>query len=187
MSEIQKHPRGSSGGRTTRHLLLISCSATKRHDPGLLPAAQRYQGVVYRVVRRNRPGTLSIWIISAKFGLIDETYPIPDYDLSMTEARARELEQAVSQEFDRRLRTEQFAAIFVNLGARYARTLDASVLLPQMRATGVVEEARGGIGSRLRQTKQWLVACAETPLHKSDGKEEGEHHGYSRSDSSSGS
>jgi hypothetical protein len=148
---------------TTRYLLLISCSATKRHDPGLLPASQRYQGVVYRVIRKNRPDRLSVWIISAEFGLIHETCPIPDYDRAMTHERACELEQSVSQELDRRLRTEHFAAIFVNLGARYARALNASVLLPQMRAMGVVEEARGGIGSRLRQTKQWLVARAIHP------------------------
>ena len=150
---------------TTRHLLLISCSATKRHDPGLLPAIERYWGVVYRVVRRNRPSNLSVWIISAEFGLIDETSPIPDYDREMTHERASELEQSVSQELDRRLCTEHFVAIFVNLGARYARTLNTSVILPHMRAAGLVEEAHGGIGSRLRQTKQWLVACAETPSH----------------------
>ncbi len=152
-----------------RHLLLISCSATKRHDPGLLPAIQRYQGVVYRVVRRNRPDHLSVWIISAEFGLIDETCPIPDYDRLMTPERSRELEQAVSQELDRRLRTEHYTSIFVNLGTHYARTLNASVIFPHLRAAGFVEEAHGGIGSRLRQTKQWLVACGETQYHTLDG------------------
>lgn len=135
---------------------------------------------MHRVVRRNRPALLSAWIISAEFGLIDETCPIPDYDRAMTLKRACELEQVVSQELDRRLRTEHFAGIFVNLGAHYARTLNASVVLPHLRAAGFVEEAHGGIGSRLRQTKQWLLACVETRNHKSDGQEGGGIHDHSR-------
>ena len=144
-------------GATTR-LLLVSCSATKRHDAGWLPALERYQGVVYRVIKKNRTPDLSIWIISAAFGLISERRLIPDYDLYLTPQRAREMEGMVSRKLDELLQLGNFTSIFVNLGASYALTLRASHLLPLARQRGQVLEARGGIGQRLQQTKHWLLS-----------------------------
>ena len=147
-----------------RHLLLLSCSATKRPDPGLLPARDRYDGPVYRVVRANRAGLdLAIWIVSAEFGFISEEHPLPLYDRRMTKARARELENGVSAALDELLHQERFASLFINLGKDYAFTLCSSVLLPQMRADNLVTEAHGGIGLRLRQTKLWLLSRVAIP------------------------
>jgi len=150
-------------------LLLIACSATKRHDGRLLPARERYQGVVYRVISANWSPDLLIWIVSAKFGLISERRLIPDYQMRMSCRRAAGLSAEVSARFDRLLRAGSFSSIFINLGKNYARTLDSSLLLPEFRNAGLVEEAHGGIGFRLQQTKQWLLAGE---LAKRDGKRE---------------
>jgi len=142
-----------------RHFLLLSCSATKRPDPGFLPEHDRYDGPVYRVVRANRAGLdLAIWIVSAEFGLIPEDRLLPLYDKRITRARARELEGEVSAALDELLRREQFASLFLNLGKDYALTLGTCMLLPQMCADNSVTEADGGIGFRLCQTKRWLLS-----------------------------
>lgn len=139
-------------------LLLISCSATKCHDTSLLPAGERYQGVVYRVIRANWSPDLSIWIVSAKFGLLSWRRWIPDYEMRMSRLRAAELRMEVSARLDRLLQRGDFSSIFINLGMDYAFTISSSLLLPRFRAAGLVEEAHGGIGFRLQQTKQWLLS-----------------------------
>src|SRR5437879_513915 len=114
-------------------LLLVSCSATKRHDIELLPALERYQGPTYRVIKGNRPPHLTIWIVSAEFGLIAETEKIPDYDKKLTAKHAQELAPVVSAALDDLLDRTNYQEMFINLGRLYAQTLNTSVLLPQFR------------------------------------------------------
>src|SRR5690348_4465403 len=79
-----------------QRLLILSCSQRKRPDLELLPAMDRYDGPSFRVLRRflsQRPTErLTVYILSAEFGLIPATLPIPDYDRRMTPQRARELQ-----------------------------------------------------------------------------------------------
>lgn len=146
------------------HFLLLSCSATKRQDPGFLPARDRYDGPVYRVVRANRAGLdLTIWIVSAEFGLIPEEYPLPFYDRQMTPVRASELSANVSASLDHLLSQRCFTSVFINLGKIYSATLSSSTILPQLCSAGLVTAASGGIGHRLSQTKHWLLSRASEP------------------------
>jgi hypothetical protein len=68
-------------------LLILSCSQRKRPDAILLPALERYDGPMFRVLRkflRENPSKElhpDVYILSAQFGLIsaDQLIPIPDF------------------------------------------------------------------------------------------------------------
>jgi len=136
-----------------KRLLIITCSATKRSDDGLLPALERYDGPVYRVLRahqrrgRRLPKTL---ILSAAMGLITPGHPVRDYNQRMTEDLAEVWRQ--SRE-GRILLQNSIAAAddhLVVAGKGYLSILEAWT-------PGVtLKVAQGGIGMKLGQLKRWL-------------------------------
>ncbi|NTU84476.1 MAG: hypothetical protein HGA45_34795 [Chloroflexales bacterium] len=143
-----------------RRLLIISCGATKRTDPGLLPAIQRYNGSPFKTLRatlRAMDGSKypTILILSANFGLIHAERPIPDYNLRLTTARALTLRTQVRQALVDALTSDGYAGSFINLGHAY---LAALPLEPEVIARlGEITYAQGGIGKRLAQMKAWLL------------------------------
>ena len=147
-----------------KSLLILGCSARKIVAPGEIPALSRYDGPAFRVLRRalrERAGlreTLTTRIVSAEFGLILDSTPIPWYDRTMTEARAGELYLQVQHAINgmRPLPPRRF----ISVGAAYA------MALPPIRAT----YATGGQGERLGQLKAWLwtMSEAEQTLDRSD-------------------
>jgi hypothetical protein len=145
-----------------RRLLIIACGATKRHDAGLLPAIERYNGPPYRSLRASlrelaearRP---TIRILSAEFGLIPAKTPIPHYDRRMSLARAYELREPVRVALAEALADGDYAASFIGLGADYWPAL---LLDPVIYAhLGELTIATGGIGQRMAQLKAWLRAA----------------------------
>jgi len=75
-------------------LLILSCSQRKRPDRGLLPALERYDGPVFRMLRKflrscsveeSHP---KVYILSVQFGLIPAHQPISHYDCRMTPQQA---------------------------------------------------------------------------------------------------
>lgn len=131
--------------------LLLACSATKRPDAGALPALDRYDGPMYRVLRRalrERPGlraNLTIVILSAEFGIITAETPIPDYDRRMTRARAAELASGVTLAL-----ADQWPPNYVEVGHVYRAALPSPPWPVSIRV------GHGGIGERLHQLKEWL-------------------------------
>ncbi len=97
-----------------RRLLILSCSRRKRLDPGLLSAVERYDGPMFRVLRKfvrecaSEAQYLAVFILSAEFGLIPGSKPIPDYDRRMTPHRAAELQPQVLAELGRILKIGQY-------------------------------------------------------------------------------
>ena len=87
-------------------LLILGCSQKKRPDSGLLPALTRYDGPMFRVLRkflRECPGEaqgLEIYILSAEFGLIPASQPIPNYDRRMTLQQANILRAGQDETFE---------------------------------------------------------------------------------------
>lgn len=141
-------------------LLIVSCSQAKRPDLGTLPAIDRYDGPVFRMLRKARGhgllNTVEVMILSAKHGLIPAEWMIADYDQVMTPARVAELAGTVSVDLWRWMgRHPECSDVFVNAGKSYAPAL-AGFDEWCLRQGIIVTQAAGGIGQRLAQTKAWL-------------------------------
>jgi cytoplasmic iron level regulating protein YaaA (DUF328/UPF0246 family) len=139
-------------------LLILACSARKRLDRSALPAIERYDGVNFRILKKLQrehafPHDLDVLILSAKYGLLRPETPIEAYNLKMTEARAAELCARVSCDLDRHLREKKYDSVFVNLGKTYLNALALSRKLKQCK----VQYATGGIGSKMKKMKAWIL------------------------------
>jgi hypothetical protein len=138
-------------------LLILSCSATKRTDPGLLPALARYDGPAYRVLRKALRELAQdvhplVAILSAEFGLIDSDTPIPWYDRRMDATRAAALAPLVKRKLQALLAAGP-TDVFIHLGRDYLPTLGTVPPGPWH-----ICYAQGGIGERLGQLRRWLSA-----------------------------
>jgi hypothetical protein len=145
-------------------LLIVSCSATKRPDIGLLPAIERYDGPVFRVLRKARredrwPADVYVRILSARFGLLRPETPIPTYDQRMTPARARQLAPAVAYDLTSDLEVLAPTAVLIAVGADYR-----AALFP-IPALELVDHQflTGRPGERLAAIKAWLVTGSLDP------------------------
>ena len=161
-------------------LLILACTATKRHDLAPLPALQRYDGPSFRTVRRWRTlnpydaERLDVLILSARLGLITADAPIEDYDQRMTQQQAVALQPAVSVALQLFFELHSpYAATLIHLGQDYLSALapdlgnglDTAERARQIHTwlatlagvqPGIVTLTAGGIGTRLGQIKRWL-------------------------------
>ena len=150
------HRRSGVATTPKQVLLIISCSAAKRKSPcAPLPAIERYDGVFFRVLHKAvREGyswpKMKLVILSAKYGLIRDTTPIPYYDQRMNRERAQALRSSVRASLQQILRTGRFDRIYINLGREYATIIQELPALAQARW------ASGGIGQRAAILKSWL-------------------------------
>lgn len=143
------------------NVLLVSCSQRKIDSPGEIPAMDRYDGPTYRCLRKFRdtfgfPDNLRILILSAKYNLIFPETRIPDYDMEMTLARAKDIAIDVQCDLIRCLIFNDRAyggtdQVFINLGKNYMQTLEGFNW-----GTIATMEASGGIGQKTQQMKAWL-------------------------------
>ena len=144
-----------------RKLLLIACSSRKVRTKGLLPAIERYDGVTYRVIRKAMregyfPPNVEIKILSAKFGLIDSETRIPYYDRRMDKERAIEIRPQVLDNLEKVFQGNEYSDVFVNMGKTYL--LATNGWHDMVRHNVRVISARGGIGSKAKHMKQWLLS-----------------------------
>jgi hypothetical protein len=95
-----------------------------------MPALERYDGPKFRVLRkflREQPeqaAHLTIYILSAKFGLIPADQPIPYYDQVMDEERASQLYVETIGRFQDVVEPASFSRIFMNMGKVYQKALE---------------------------------------------------------------
>lgn len=146
----------------SERLLIQSCSAQKRPDPGLLPAIERYDGPAFRLLRKaGRAGHLIdvyTLIISAEHGLIPEDRNIADYDRNMDRDRAAEITVAVSTDLWRWFRNHpDCRSVCINVGPAYQAFIAGFPEWCERHGIAVIVCA-GGIGQRLTQIKAWLEA-----------------------------
>ena len=141
-----------------KYLLIIPCSKRKVLSKRKIPAIDLYDGPFYRILRKffrqhDVSQFIDILILSAKYGLIKSYDLISTYDECMTPARAKELSSNVYNFLKCLLSKEQYQEIFINLGKTYALALTGSEgLLNQCN----VFWAKGQIGERMHQLKNWL-------------------------------
>lgn len=132
-----------------KRLVVLSCSATKRNDNGLLPALERYDGPVYKVLRSFLreaawPSSLSVAVMSAEHGLIGGLAQIKNYDQRMT----RDLSNKWRPGSTKTLQAwgQRHDSVSLVLGKDYLPALDRDLLDRRGIKTEVV---RGGIGTKL--------------------------------------
>jgi len=138
----------------------MGCSATKRHELGLVAASVRYDGPSFRVVRAylaTRPTEpLEIWLVSGKFGVIRWNTPIDDYDQRMTPDAAAQFAPVLQAKLGRAMRSTSYTKVLVHLGKDYLPILSGG-MFPLPPPT-LVDFTAGGICQRLGQLKTWLHA-----------------------------
>nr|WP_275974366.1 DUF6884 domain-containing protein [Argonema galeatum] len=139
-------------------MLIVACSQRKRSDADLLPAIERYDGPVFRLLRRflrKQPAApLDIYILSAKFGLISSEYLIPDYDRRMTKTHSRQLQPEVIAKFEEILNVKSYQKLCLCLGRDYFLALDKYDIL--IKSGLSVRIATGSLGKKLATLHDWL-------------------------------
>lgn len=139
-------------------LLLLGCSERKLPNPGRLPAVERYDGPAYRVLRRYARSKShevpDVLILSAKFGLIQSSEPIPAYDFPMTPQRALKLRAATTKIMKKLVIGKEYQSICVSAGVVYREILLTALLdnFPQDR----IVSPTGSQGVQLAHLKAWL-------------------------------
>jgi hypothetical protein len=145
-------------------LLILSCSQRKHPDDALLPAIERYDGPLYRVLRRflkhETDAALDIWILSARFGLIAHDASIPTYDQKMTVQQATALRPTVNAQLVNLLHARPYDAVCFAMGQTYCKALGeyAHALPPQSTYTLI----NGTIGRMLADLHTWLYPTSST-------------------------
>lgn len=151
-------------------VVLLACSERKRLSSDPLPAIERYDGPLFRVVRRAEQvgaGPSVTLILSAKFGLVGGYDPIPKYDQRMTRDRAAELRESVRESLGRAIAKTDIHDLFVAAGADYEPALaDSWDLIPEQTS---VHRATGSIGGMAGQLYDWLHGKPSAPDHAIKG------------------
>ena len=146
-------------------LLVTACSQRKRPDEGRLPAIERYDGPAFRVVRRflrTHPAEpISVYILSARYGLIGQMETIPEYDQRMTAERARELAPGVVAALEQFVGTPPCSKMLLCVGRTYLPALVGyeKAIAP----TTMVRVSEGSLGRRLAELYDWLYGTAAEP------------------------
>lgn len=153
----------------TPRKLLLSCSEKKTLAPGLIPAIERYDGVMFRLIRcylKQQLDDIDIYILSAEFGLIPHNEKIPFYDRPMTASRASEIKQEVINQSENLILNFvdlQRADFFINFGKFYFQAFED--VLNKLNSQATINLANGSSGKRLAQMHDWLYG-GESPLRK---------------------
>jgi len=140
-----------------KRLLLVSCSKRKRPLKGRTPAIDLYDGPQFRLLRKYLDvPNLDIYIVSAKYGLVESSEYIEFYDQKMTAKRAEELRESVVQTLNSVLEQNHYSEVLINLGRDYLRALDGfrEKLVYNHNCKIVIVEGR--VGKRLKKMKKWL-------------------------------
>lgn len=139
-------------------LVILGCSQRKRQTSRVLPAVERYDGPIFRVLRkhsREAPETAAdACILSARFGLIRGKTRIPRYDVQVSSIDPARLRQRIKRQLARALGEIRPKRLFVSVGNHYWPLLREA--LEYEVAPGKVVVATGGIGGRASQLSRWL-------------------------------
>lgn len=143
-----------------RPLLLLTCSARKRLDSGELPAIERYDGPMFRVLRRfrNQHPNLEFetFILSARFGWMGEQTPTPLYDQQPSDDPNWRLESQLA--LAHLIESKNWGPIFFDIGARYR--LAVGSIAQNIPSSTEVRWAQGAPGMRTAQLGFWLENLA---------------------------
>lgn len=150
-----------------KYLLILPCSKKKKRL-STARAIELYNGPFYQIIRKNNQEKIDIFIISAKYGLINSNDFISFYNQMMTTERAKELSGIVKMDLEKILQLKDYDEIFISLGKTYMVALeDSKNFLDNYN----VSWGYGQIGERLHQLKTWLTAVEAGRIHYHDSIE----------------
>lgn len=139
--------------RTEKYLLILPCSKVKKPLTEV-QAIELYDGPFYKVLKKNYPDNLDVFILSAKYGLISSDEIISYYDQIMTLNRAEELGCEIKVRLENTVKEKYYDEIFISLGRTYMYALNKSIsFLDDYN----VYWGFGQIGERLHQLKEWTI------------------------------
>lgn len=150
-----------------KRCLILSCSRAKHGAPELLPAVQRYTGPMYQVLRRylrekpEESNHLSVYILSARYGLIESQTPIPSYDQKMTPTRAVELRPDVLNMAQQVIAPIGYGEIYLAMGQTYLSAMDGLAGLLNGSTRLIVSQDSSG--KQLTALRNWLWGSDEKP------------------------
>ncbi len=147
-----------SGVKKSR-CLILGCSRTKNEVPEPMSAIHRYNGPSYKVLRRylkenSHDQSLDIFILSAKYGLIDSQKYIDNYDLRMTSKRADEMHKQVIAKIQKDIVPRDYAEIFLSMGKTYLQALNGIENLVNGHTKLIISS--GASGKKLTELRNWL-------------------------------
>jgi hypothetical protein len=152
------YPQKNGFGIRMSRLLVISCSQRKASSKELLPAIDRYDGPAFRVLRkhlRDRPAEMpTVFILSAKYGLVAAETGIPQYDCRLSARTAERLRPAVLSVARQVLQSKRWEAVGLCLGKTYSTALDG--LLQYVPEGTRIDVLNGGLFRRLTRLREWL-------------------------------
>lgn len=137
-----------------KHLLIVSCSMTKKNWEEPRPARDVYVGPTFQALknRLTSDSPFDVYVVSAKYGLINWNDEIEWYEQRMTFGRAVQLLRQVSDGIKSLLASGKYVDCFVNLGADYMVCAKDGLINSPIP----IECASGGMGDRLGQTVKWV-------------------------------
>ena len=188
-----------SSAPRSRRLLVLACSATKRSDPGHIPARRRYNGPLWRTLRTVDPDDrlARVAFLSARFGFRDARTEIEDYDARLSKELAeRMIAGGVTTRWPRptaanrpdtcgmhagaeiasmtRHQAEPFQDVALAGGSLYLAVMRA--LIAGFRDMGAIDadarivEINGPIGRMRQELRDWLLEREGTaPWPRLDG------------------
>jgi uncharacterized protein DUF6884 len=159
---LHRSPPAAAG----RSLLILGCSTRKRPTTEMLPAIERYDGPLYRVLRKalregTAPQALDILIISARYGLLRATDRVECYDQRMTRGQAAQMRGEIGLRIVAELSGKTYSQAHISLGSHYLAALGGVEQVS--RYVGQVSLASGGIGQRQAQLRDWLLGMSNAP------------------------
>jgi len=150
-------------------LLILSCSKAKKDTQNELTALERYDGPMFRVLRRflsSQASHLTVLVLSAKFGLVQGTEIIPDYDQKMTKSRAQELNFAVLDALKTEFRQRDYQRILISVTQNYLPALNGYEALTPSAAQVIL--SMGMTGRKLSILHQWLYGSPSQECPQQD-------------------
>jgi hypothetical protein len=146
-------------------LLILSCSRRKSREPGLIPALTRYNGPLFQIVRRfardcpQQADHLDVFVLSAEFGLIRGSTPVPLYDRQMTSERALQLVPRALRTLKRTLDGAP-RDLFISVGSDYLPAIIGYERL--LRGDVNIYLSTGVLGRRQAELHDWLRGSPKT-------------------------
>ncbi len=102
-----------------KNAIITICGKNKNF--GKMKAIDLYKSNIFPILRKNNHNKIDIWIISAKYGLINENDIIENYNEFMTKEKYLIIKDKIIFDIKERILNKPYKKIMTNLGGYYIR------------------------------------------------------------------